>query len=1448
MHISVGEIRQKGDFISERLELNAEEDIRLELSRIANVISHYIISLEAEIERSMLNAAWVLYELDRISEGTLTLEELEQIRQNTGMSDLYLTDIDGVFILSTEPEALGISLFDIGEHYRMLVTGESDYIPSTLTVKAETGEIFKFTAIPRADNRGVLESALDASVIEQSLQRFFYDYEGLRTISLFDINLITLTSNYAEGVLPAYNKGERVPYSTTEIDAFFNDSAETLILMGNRNAQIYHPVTVDGNARYVLSIDFDTTSYFAIQNLISDSVSDLVRESSYIKIFSFAIVIVIFLIFTVIISIIIGKLIKKIEEAQSTTTSMFEANPQINVLFDENFKVVDCNQAALNFMQFNTKEEMNTEFVERLVKSIPELQPDGQVSVSLREGLITAAKEGYMKFDIVLTIIDERKKVKVELIRIPYENSFAIIAYVDDITDIYLREKELIDAHKLNEFQLSKLNLTLRAAKIGLWDMEVVQGDPINPKNIFTWSDEFRRMVGFKNEIDFPNILSSWSDCLHPDDKEKTLDALAKHLLDTTGKTPYNVEYRLKKKNGEYGYYHAFGETTRDKNGNAVRVAGSLIDITEKKQMEEEIAITDERVKIMLNATPLCCELWDSNFNIIDCNEETLNFFGVKNKQEFLNRIFDFTPEYQPDGRRSDEKVEMLLTKTLDEGRCVFDWMHLLSDGTLVPVESTLVKMDYKDDYVIAAYSRDLREQIRLKKEIEIMFENAPVGLTSFDENFKFIDCNEAVLEIYGVTREFYSNFFGSAAHSPEFQPDGSNSREKAMKIIEQVMDGEKIKIDWVHCTPDGKPLPVELTMVRMHRGDKYIGLGYIYDMREQIRMKEEVETACEQATIANKAKSAFLSTVSHEIRTPMNAILGIAEIQLQNETLEQSIRDGLEKIYISGDMLLSIINDILDFSKIDAGKLELFNVNYETASLINDTAQLNMMRIISKPIEFKLDIDENMPVVLFGDELRVKQILNNLLSNAFKYTANGTVTLSVSAEECEDNSGIIAVFKVIDTGQGMSKEQVDRLFDEYSRFNMEANRTTDGIGLGMSITRNLVRMMNGTITVESMPEKGSVFTVRLPQGKVGPEKLGKEIIDNLKEFRVHNRARMKHVQITRSPMPYGNVLIVDDVENNIYVAKGLMVPYALNVDSADSGFAAIEKIKSGNFYDVIFMDQMMPKMDGVEATKILREMGYTNPIVALTANAMLGQADVFLENGFDDFVSKPIDIRHLNAVLNKLIRDKQPPEIIEAAEKQAKLKNIYADSEPNPPIDPNFAEIVVRDIKKALVTLDAILKKNAPYSNEDMQSFTIQVHGMKSTLANIGKTALSDIAFKLEQSGRDNNIGIIISETPVFLNSLRAIVDELTPHEGTLTCDKTDIDKTYLKERLLAIKAACEEYDKNSADEVLKGLRKMLWPQQIKELLDEISKLLLHSDFFEIMEHINNAIEKNIF
>jgi signal transduction histidine kinase/CheY-like chemotaxis protein len=601
-----------------------------------------------------------------------------------------------------------------------------------------------------------------------------------------------------------------------------------------------------------------------------------------------------------------------------------------------------------------------------------------------------------------------------------------------------------------------------------------------------------------------------------------------------------------------------------------------------------------------------------------------------------------------------------------------------------------------------------------------------------------------------------------------------------------------------------------------------------------------ELDEAKEHAIEANRAKSNFLTRVSHEIRTPMNAILGIAEIQMQNEHLPIDAHEALGRIYDSGYLLLNLINEILDLSKIEADKLELAPVNYDVPSLINDTVQLNIVKYDSKPIEFLLDIDTNLPLTLFGDELRIRQILNNLLSNAFKYTDKGKVSLSFKVEQ-KDARFIMLIISVTDTGQGMTKEQIDVLFDEYTRFNLKTNRRIEGTGLGMSITKHLIRIMGGEISVESEPGKGTVFTVRLPQGKVDDGVVSGDLIENLKNFRIDKGLKTKKApQIVRDYMPYGSVLVVDDVETNLYVSKGLLSPYGLSIETAVSGMEAIEKIKNGASYDIIFMDHFMPEMDGIEAVKIIRELEYKEPIIALTANALSGQSEMFLANGFNGFISKPIDIRQLNFWLNKLVRDKQPQEIITAARKQ---KGELEKNDENKTVrkrpDSQLAEIFIKDAKKACATLENLLD-NKFRRVDDINMYVISVHAMKSALANIGENDLSSFAQKLEHAGREKSMEIMLEETSVFVNALKAVIEKIRPKEDKnekTVEDESDDTLVHLREKILFIKEACGVFDKKAAKNTLDELRHKTWSPKTTELLNIIAECLLHSDFEEAVK-----------
>jgi signal transduction histidine kinase len=415
-------------------------------------------------------------------------------------------------------------------------------------------------------------------------------------------------------------------------------------------------------------------------------------------------------------------------------------------------------------------------------------------------------------------------------------------------------------------------------------------------------------------------------------------------------------------------------------------------------------------------------------------------------------------------------------------------------------------------------------------------------------------------------------------------------------------------------------------------------------------KILNDLKDATDEAKNASEAKSRFLANMSHEMRTPMNVIVGLTDLMLEEDGTPAKIRETLKKINTAGNTLMSLINDVLDISKVEAGKLDLMPVQYDVASLLGDIVTLNVIRIESKPVAFMLDINENLPASLFGDDLRIKQILNNLLSNAFKYTKAGSVTLGVESryEGPQNTAGaeVWVSFYVRDTGIGIRQEDIPKLFSAYNQVNTHANREIEGTGLGLSITKKFVEMMDGEISVESEYGKGTTFHVRIRQGFLSDEILGKETVDSLTRFHYADKKKLAQEKLVRSDLSYARVLVVDDFVTNLDVAAGMMRKYKMRVDCVTRGWEAVDRVVAGEpLYDAIFMDHMMPEMDGVEATAAIRVLGteYAKniPIIALTANAVAGNEQMFLENGFNAFLAKPFNVMNLDSVIQRWVRKK---------------------------------------------------------------------------------------------------------------------------------------------------------------------------------------------------------------
>ncbi|MCL1904216.1 MAG: response regulator [Oscillospiraceae bacterium] len=585
----------------------------------------------------------------------------------------------------------------------------------------------------------------------------------------------------------------------------------------------------------------------------------------------------------------------------------------------------------------------------------------------------------------------------------------------------------------------------------------------------------------------------------------------------------------------------------------------------------------------------------------------------------------------------------------------------------------------------------------------------------------------------------------------------------------------------------------------------------------ELIRLQRELEDAVKAAQTANNAKSAFLANMSHEIRTPMHVIIGLTEFLLEDapSLSHNALRDYLKKIHTAGDILLGLINDILDISKIESGKLSLVPTQYETTKLLNDIITLNIFRIENKPVAFKLNTNGDIFKRLYGDDLRVKQVLNNLLSNAFKYTREGTVTLSVSGvrEKVDilplnslNKNAVRLSFSVSDTGIGIRKNDLKNLFDDYNQVDTKANRLIEGTGLGLSIAKGLTELMNGEITVESEYGNGTVFCVSFLQEFVDDELIDKETIENLCNFNYTDKENTLNNSIilnARPDLSDVNILVVDNYIPNLDVARWMLGKYKMKVSCVTSGREAIDAVKSEQIrFNAIFMDHMMPGMDGIEAVRHIRaldsEYAKTIPVIALTANAVAGNERLFTENGFQAFLTKPVNLTKLDAVIRKLIivnikdiedinntecincNDNTPAEAEEAAHNtldkkttpsieisgidyEAGLALFEGDEEMFLDFIRSFADNIPAELEK-LRFVSRLADYDAARAN--LPNYAIDVHTIKGAAAGIAAIDLFESAKRLEKKAKAGDLeGVLakntdlIRETEELISNIRACI-----------------------------------------------------------------------------------------
>ncbi|SFO00967.1 Hpt domain-containing protein [Pseudobutyrivibrio sp. UC1225] len=617
-------------------------------------------------------------------------------------------------------------------------------------------------------------------------------------------------------------------------------------------------------------------------------------------------------------------------------------------------------------------------------------------------------------------------------------------------------------------------------------------------------------------------------------------------------------------------------------------------------------------------------------------------------------------------------------------------------------------------------------------------------------------------------------------------------------------------------------------------------------DYIERYEKQQKLETELEITKQASEAKSSFLSNMSHEIRTPINSIIGMNEMIIRECTDEQ-ILEYANNAKSAGNSLLSLVNDILDFSKIEAGKMEILAVQYDLASVVNDLVNLIAARAEEKGLDLEINVDSSIPSILIGDEIRLKQVVTNLLTNAVKYTEKGTVALSISYEKSDENN-IILHFEVSDTGIGIKESDLAKLYSPFERIEEIRNRTIEGTGLGMSIVRKLLALMDTKLIVESEYGKGSSFRFFVKQEVVSWNEIG-DFKDKYKEF--INSAEKYH---QRFQAPTANILVVDDTEMNLTVIKSLLKKTLVNVDTAISGFETLDKVKEKK-YDIIFLDHRMPEMDGIETfekMKVLNgNINKATPVIALTANAVSGAKQEYQNIGFNDYLAKPVN----SVELEKMMEFYLPPEKIESVAIDNGFEK-YSDGKLDIPEGSFLANLKEIDLKEAitncggaevlenvvkdfLVSLDNKADAIEKYLNDgDLRNYTVYVHALKSSARLIGAMELSKMAADLEAEGNEGNFIALHERTPALLEKYRSYKEHLkAAMEDEDNTDKPLIPEDDLKRAFKDIKELAEAYNYDAIDYILSMLGEYSIPEDYKDTYNKIKQLTVAVDRDRILE-----------
>ena len=641
----------------------------------------------------------------------------------------------------------------------------------------------------------------------------------------------------------------------------------------------------------------------------------------------------------------------------------------------------------------------------------------------------------------------------------------------------------------------------------------------------------------------------------------------------------------------------------------------------------------------------------------------------------------------------------------------------------------------------------------------QYIYESANTAILIFDEYFRLVLANPYGQELLGIKKienqKLMQLFQGTDAESGRIK-DGILRDNKGVAELVSVHGA-------ISCS-------LNFSVARDFHDDPYCIVCFVYDLTKEKNMLEEVVRA-------NEAKSQFLANMSHEIRTPINGILGMDSVLLK-ECHDENLREYAKNIQSAGQSLLSIINDILDISKIESGKMEILTIRYQLFSVLNDCYNLTKIKLQNKPVSFIMQINEKLPSWLYGDEVRIRQIINNFLSNAVKYTKEGNITFELDFEEKTDEQ-ILLVITVRDTGIGIKEEDLGKLFESFTRIEEKRNRNIEGTGLGLNLTKNLVNLMGGEVFAESTYGKGSCFTAKIPQKIADAKPMGDFGKRYQQYLSTSDDDKLSFLA------PDAKILVVDDVTMNLKVVKGLLKATKIQIDTAVSGSECLECVKTTP-YQMIFLDHMMPEMDGLETLEHMKNLADNpnaqTPVIMLTANAIVGAKEEYIEAGFTDYLTKPIRETELLEMILKYLPEELVCENggqgIEKSQDAQDMEQPEAGGEGAEPLQ-RLEQLEGLDVKTGLTycmneedfyieMLQEFLQADKAsqlkhfLAEEDWDNYRTTVHALKSTSLTIGAAHLSGEAKALEMAAKEGNMDYIRSHHDGVMDEYKELTDHL--------------------------------------------------------------------------------------